>query len=154
VQHSTEGPNRLDVSMGMRIRDRRKALGVSQTTLADAIGLTFQQIQKYERGTNRVSFSRLVEIAQALDCRITDLIGDLDKEDVTSTLVPASTSPIFKVAQSTDGMRIITAVSRMAPRARRALTIVAEEMAKTSNDNGAEGDEDEEPAPATRYAAE
>src|SRR6202051_4027587 len=71
-------PNKLDVALGLRIRQRRKALGVSQTALADSIGLTFQQIQKYERGFNRVSFSRLVDIAHALNCRVIDLVGDLD----------------------------------------------------------------------------
>jgi transcriptional regulator with XRE-family HTH domain len=50
------------MALGLRIRQRRKALSVSQTALADAIGLTFQQVQKYERGFNRVSFSRLVDI--------------------------------------------------------------------------------------------
>ena len=58
-QDKESSPNRLDVALGLRIRQRRKSLGVSQTALADAIGLTFQQIQKYERGFNRVSFSRL-----------------------------------------------------------------------------------------------
>ena len=74
----TDGPNALDIALGNRIRQRRKGLGVSQTTLAEAIGLTFQQVQKYERGFNRVSFSRLVDIAHALDCRVIDLVGDLD----------------------------------------------------------------------------
>ena len=58
-------------------------MGVSQGALADAIGLTFQQIQKYERGFNRVSFSRLVDIAHALDCRVVELIGDLDDANVS-----------------------------------------------------------------------
>ena len=58
-------------------------MGVSQPALADAIGLTFQQIQKYERGFNRVSFSRLVDIAHALDCRVVELIGDLDDANVS-----------------------------------------------------------------------
>lgn len=71
-------PDPLDVALGLQIRQRRKALSVSQTALADAVGLTFQQIQKYERGFNRVSFSRLVQIAHALDCRVVELIGDLD----------------------------------------------------------------------------
>lgn len=62
-------PNRLDVALGLRIRQRRKALSVSQTALADAIGLTFQQIQKYERGFNRVSVSRLVDIAHQATSR-------------------------------------------------------------------------------------
>src|ERR1700735_2080392 len=85
-------PNRLDVALGLRIRQRRKALGVSQTALADGIGLTFQQIQKYERGFNRVSFSRLVDIAHALDCRVIDLIGDLDDSNVASPLFRQDTA--------------------------------------------------------------
>src|ERR1700722_18908240 len=85
-------PNRLDVALGLRIRQRRKALNVSQTALADAIGLTFQQIQKYERGFNRVSFSRLVDIAHALDCRVIDLVGDLDDASIQSPLFRQDTS--------------------------------------------------------------
>ena len=85
-------PNRLDVALGLRIRQRRKALGVSQTALAEAIGLTFQQIQKYERGFNRVSFSRLVDIAHALDCRVVDLIGDLDDANIPSPLFRQDTA--------------------------------------------------------------
>jgi len=52
-------PNPIDVHVGNRIRLRRTLLGISQTVLADALGLTFQQVQKYEKGTNRVSSSRL-----------------------------------------------------------------------------------------------
>lgn len=71
-------PHPLDVALGVRIRWRRQELGLSQSDLANRIGITFQQVQKYEHGANRVSFSRLVEIAQAMDCRVTDLVGDLD----------------------------------------------------------------------------
>jgi transcriptional regulator with XRE-family HTH domain len=85
-------PNKLDVALGLRIRQRRKALSVSQTALADAIGLTFQQIQKYERGFNRVSFSRLVAIAHALDCRVVDMIGDLDDVSIPSPLFREDTA--------------------------------------------------------------
>ena len=63
-------PNPIDVHVGARIRSRRTLLGMSQTALADAIGLTFQQVQKYERGANRVSSSRLVDMASALDVSI------------------------------------------------------------------------------------
>jgi transcriptional regulator with XRE-family HTH domain len=81
-----DGPNTLDIALGLRIRQRRKALGISQTALADAVGLTFQQIQKYERGFNRVSFSRLVELSHALACRVQDMIGDLDDGGLPSPL--------------------------------------------------------------------
>ena len=60
----------VDRHVGLRIRMRRKELGVSQEKLADAVGLTFQQVQKYERGANRVSASRLWEIAGALQVGI------------------------------------------------------------------------------------
>jgi transcriptional regulator with XRE-family HTH domain len=64
IEHS--GPNPVDLYVGSRIRLRRKVLGVSQESLAANLGLTFQQIQKYERGTNRVSASKLYEIARSL----------------------------------------------------------------------------------------
>src|SRR3954466_9847847 len=59
-------PNPVDRHVGLRIRMRRKELGVSQEKLADSIGLTFQQVQKYERAANRVSASKLWEMARAL----------------------------------------------------------------------------------------
>jgi transcriptional regulator with XRE-family HTH domain len=65
------------VAIGQRIRERRRALGLSQVALAEVVGLTFQQIQKYERGSNRISFSRLVEVAEALTCQLSDLAEGL-----------------------------------------------------------------------------
>jgi transcriptional regulator with XRE-family HTH domain len=70
------GPGPLDLNVGARIRLRRKALGITQSQLADALGLTFQQVQKYERGVNRVSASVLVKIAQRLDCPVSYLLGE------------------------------------------------------------------------------
>jgi transcriptional regulator with XRE-family HTH domain len=65
-----EGPHPVDRHVGLRIRMRRKELGVSQERLAEALGLTFQQIQKYERAANRVSASKLFEIARALNTNV------------------------------------------------------------------------------------
>ncbi|ACL93516.1 helix-turn-helix domain-containing protein [Caulobacter vibrioides] len=59
-------PNPVDLHVGARIRMRRRILGVSQERLAEDLGLTFQQVQKYERGANRVSASKLYEIARSL----------------------------------------------------------------------------------------
>ncbi len=67
-----------DVALGALIRQRRKAAGVSQSALALIVGVSFQQVQKYELGSNRVAFSRLVEVARALDCSILELIADLE----------------------------------------------------------------------------
>ncbi|WP_165185050.1 helix-turn-helix domain-containing protein [Caulobacter soli] len=68
MSEETEGrrPNPVDLHVGGRVRMRRKLLGVSQEQLADSLGLTFQQVQKYERGANRVSASKLYEIAKTL----------------------------------------------------------------------------------------
>jgi transcriptional regulator with XRE-family HTH domain len=60
-------PNPIDVHVGSRIRLRRTLLGMSQERLAEAMGLTFQQVQKYEKGANRVSSSRLYDLARILD---------------------------------------------------------------------------------------
>ncbi|MFP1132997.1 helix-turn-helix domain-containing protein [Asticcacaulis sp. W401b] len=59
-------PNPIDVHVGARVRMRRKFLSFSQQQLAEALGLTFQQVQKYERGANRISASKLFETAKAL----------------------------------------------------------------------------------------
>jgi len=63
-------PNPIDLHVGARIRMRRKILGVSQERLAEDLGLTFQQVQKYERGANRVSASKLYEIARSLQSSV------------------------------------------------------------------------------------
>ena len=65
------GPNPVDRHVGLRIRFRRKELGISQEKLAESIGLTFQQVQKYERAANRVSASKLWEVARALSTSVT-----------------------------------------------------------------------------------
>lgn len=61
-----KSPDPIDVYVGARVRLRRKVLGISQEALAGAIGLTFQQVQKYERGSNRISASKLYRIAKIL----------------------------------------------------------------------------------------
>jgi len=72
-------PDTLDVAIGASIRMRRKQAGISQDRLAETCGVSFQQVQKYENGVNRVSFSRLVQIAHALGLRVSELVGDIDE---------------------------------------------------------------------------
>jgi transcriptional regulator with XRE-family HTH domain len=62
----TKVPNPVDKHVGSRVRMRRMMMGMSQEKLGDAIGLTFQQVQKYEKGTNRIGASRLQQISQTL----------------------------------------------------------------------------------------
>jgi transcriptional regulator with XRE-family HTH domain len=70
------GPDPIDVEVGARIRARRTTLGVSQTALAKSLGLTFQQVQKYEKGANRVSASTLVRVARELRVTVAFLVGE------------------------------------------------------------------------------
>src|SRR4051794_15653843 len=69
-------PHTIDVMVGKRIRLRRLQLTLSQTDLARKLGLTFQQVQKYEKGTNRVSCSRLYEIANILKVPVSFFFSD------------------------------------------------------------------------------
>ena len=71
-------PNPIDVHVGQRVRQRRTLLGMSQEKLAEAIGLTFQQVQKYERGANRVGSSRLFDLARVLDVPISYFFEDME----------------------------------------------------------------------------
>ena len=64
-------PNPVDVHVGSRVKLRRTLLGMSQEMLGEAIGITFQQVQKYERGANRIGSSRLYDLARVLDVPIT-----------------------------------------------------------------------------------
>jgi len=79
-------PNPVDVHVGKRVRLRRTCLGISQGKLGEAIGLTFQQVQKYERGTNRIGASRLWDISQALNCPMSFFFEDM--EESTTRLSP------------------------------------------------------------------
>src|SRR6201997_5585917 len=72
-----KAPNPIDKHVGSRVRMRRMMLGMSQERLGDALGLTFQQVQKYERGVNRVGASRLFDISRVLDVPISFFFEDM-----------------------------------------------------------------------------
>ncbi|WP_144755220.1 helix-turn-helix domain-containing protein [Bartonella saheliensis] len=75
-----------DISIGKRIRHRRISMRLSQKELGNHLGVSFQQIQKYEKGFNRVSAGRLQEIANALEVPITFFYADISKEDIPENL--------------------------------------------------------------------
>ena len=74
----TSAPDPIDLVVGQRIRQRRLELGVSQPELGLALGLSFQQVQKYETGKNRISASMLVRAARMLRTTVADLVGEGD----------------------------------------------------------------------------
>ena len=77
MRNPTGVPNPVDVHVGGRVRQRRLLLGMSKTNLGDALGLTFQQVQKYERGANRIGSSRLFELSQILDVPVEFFFEDM-----------------------------------------------------------------------------
>ena len=73
-------PNPVDVHVGSRVRLRRTLLGLSQEKLGEAIGLTFQQVQKYERGANRIGASRLYDLSKVLDVHVGYFFEDMSDQ--------------------------------------------------------------------------
>jgi transcriptional regulator with XRE-family HTH domain len=91
----------VDVAVGARIRLLRKVRGLSQQSLAEAAGVTFQQIQKYERGANRVSASMLARIAKTLDAPVAEFFGETAEpggaiDDVAALLVEPGALELLK----------------------------------------------------------
>jgi transcriptional regulator with XRE-family HTH domain len=82
--------NSIDIHVGKRVRLRRALLGLSQEKLGEALGLTFQQVQKYERGANRISASRLFDLSRVLDVPISFFFDDMSHSD-GSIAAPAPT---------------------------------------------------------------
>jgi transcriptional regulator with XRE-family HTH domain len=88
MKSTTKSTNSHDIEVGQRIRARRMAKGMSQTELGEMLGVTFQQVQKYEKGLNRVGAGRLVRVAEALDVPIPFFFGVTDSgtEDTRAIL--------------------------------------------------------------------
>jgi transcriptional regulator with XRE-family HTH domain len=114
-------PDPLDVMVGARIRIFRTHRGMSQSDLAEKIGVAFQQVQKYEKGTNRVGASRLSRIAAVLGVSIGELFESSGETDLKSP---------FRLLAGRDALRVLTAFSRMSdPHVRRAIAQLLETVA-------------------------
>ena len=121
-------PNPIDVHVGARVRLRRTLLGLSQEKLGEAIGLTFQQVQKYERGANRVSFSRCVEIAHVLNYRISDLVSGIDGLGAKGLSDPAPSDAGIRLK---DGPELLRAYVAIPAPVRRAIINLLTALADT-----------------------
>lgn len=91
-----KNPDPIDVHVGARVRLRRTLLGMSQGKLGDALGLTFQQIQKYERGANRIGSSRLYRLSGILDVPVSFFFDELPEEVVTGAQVSGTSGEKFE----------------------------------------------------------
>lgn len=108
------GPNPIDVHVGSRIRLRRQLLKMSQEKLGDELGVTFQQVQKYERGANRVGASRLYRLSRVLTVPVQFFFEGLG-EDVAETGMaePGQAPLVYDFIQSSDGVSLAEAFSRI-----------------------------------------
>ncbi|MGE5504631.1 MAG: helix-turn-helix domain-containing protein [Actinomycetota bacterium] len=88
-------PNPIDVHVGNRMRLRRTLLGLSQEKLGEMIGLTFQQVQKYERGANRISCSRLFDLSRALDVPVSFFFDDMSAQVAEQSPVRMVREPLM-----------------------------------------------------------
>ena len=107
----------MDVALGAAVRIRRRTIGISQEALADQCGVSFQQIQKYENGANRISFSRLVQIARALKCRVVDLMDVLDGPDRETS----GDLDLLTRVRTPGALELLAAYEQMSPDARTSL---------------------------------
>jgi transcriptional regulator with XRE-family HTH domain len=111
-----KAPNPIDKHVGSRVRMRRMMLGMSQEKLGDALGLTFQQVQKYEKGTNRVGAGRLPQIAGIFGVPIGALFNDtIDASPVKGT---AGAVPVGLVTDAAT-IKLLTAYSQIVDRSVR-----------------------------------
>src|ERR1700712_3745151 len=96
-------PSPIDVHVGSRVRLRRTLLGMSQERLGEALGLTFQQVQKYERGVNRVGASRLFDLSRVLDVPISFFFDDMPDSLATAFGGQPSGARVAGFADTQDG---------------------------------------------------
>src|ERR1700712_4121066 len=92
---STKAPNPVDKYVGSRVRMRRIMLGMSQEKLGEALGLTFQQVQKYEKGTNRVGASRLQQISEVLQVPVSFFFEGRAAESGVKQSADDASSPAY-----------------------------------------------------------
>jgi transcriptional regulator with XRE-family HTH domain len=116
-------PNPIDIHVGSRVRLRRMMLGMSQERLGESIGITFQQIQKYEKGTNRIGASRLQHIARVLSVPVSFFFEDApgaSVEQPAGMAEPKSTHYVVDFLSSAEGLQLNKAFIRIKePKLRR-----------------------------------
>ncbi|KQS65307.1 Cro/Cl family transcriptional regulator [Rhizobium sp. Leaf371] len=128
-------PNPIDIHVGSRIRLRRTMLGMSQEKLGEALGITFQQIQKYEKGTNRVGASRLQNISAILNVPVSfffeDAPGDGGSGSGASGMAEASSSNyVVDFLSSSEGLQLNRAFVKIGdPKVRRKIVDLVKALA-------------------------
>lgn len=132
---SGKSPNRIDIHVGSRLRTRRIVVGMSQEKLGDQLGLTFQQVQKYEKGLNRIGASRLYAISRILGVSIQYFFEDMPSDiaeggAAASKPVSSEETQMTRFVNSPEGVQLNLAFSRIQDSAtRRRLTELVRTLA-------------------------
>ena len=134
VSFEDRSPNPIDLHVGARVRMRRKLLGMSQEKLADALGLTFQQVQKYERGANRVSASKLFEIARFLDVAPAYFFDGLAAEAALPGRSPQEQS-LHQFLMTPEGVELASLLPKLNPKYRRRVLELVRTLAEDDDDD-------------------
>jgi transcriptional regulator with XRE-family HTH domain len=126
-----KAPNPIDKHVGRRVRMRREMLAMSQTQVADALGLTFQQVQKYENGINRMGASRLQQMSDILQVPVEFFFeGALNASEPHGSGSALSVAQIDDFISNSDGLRLIGAFMRIDNAAvRRRIVMLVQEIA-------------------------
>src|SRR3954471_18214848 len=129
---STKAPNPVDKYVGSRVRMRRIMLGMSQEKLGEALGLTFQQVQKYEKGTNRVGASRIQQISEILQVPVSFLFEGGPTGNATAAGFSEGTSPAYVAdfLATSEGLALTRAFTRITDaKLRRSIVDMVEQVA-------------------------
>ena len=127
-----KSPNPTDKHVGSRVRMRRMMLNMSQEKLGDALGLTFQQVQKYEKGTNRIGASRLQQISQILQVPVSFFFEGAPEPAAPFSGMSEAPSPTYAsdFLATSDGLAIAKAFTRIKdPKLRRRIVDLVEQIA-------------------------
>jgi len=134
MMQSKKIPNPIDVHVGSRIRLRRNMLGISQEKLGESLGVTFQQIQKYEKGTNRVGASRLQAISSILNAPVAFFFeggpGSEPENDKGGFAEDSQTSYVVDFLSTADGLQLNRAFVKISdPKVRRRIVDLVKSLA-------------------------
>jgi transcriptional regulator with XRE-family HTH domain len=128
-----KAPNPIDKHVGSRVRMRRMMLSMSQEKLGDALGLTFQQVQKYEKGTNRIGASRLQQISQILQVPVAFFFVGAPSLNPPPDGMKEAPSPAYvsDFLATSEGLALTKAFTRIKePKLRRRIVDLVEEIAE------------------------
>jgi transcriptional regulator with XRE-family HTH domain len=124
------GPNPIDKHVGSRVRMRRMTVGLSQEKVAHALGLTFQQVQKYEKGTNRISSSRLHQLARILEVPVPFFFDGAPLQPARWQGKAESPNYVNDFLATEEGRTLARAFMRIQnPKLRRSIVHLAEQLA-------------------------